>query len=165
MAFYLLNMCKKYSARGREGRSGGRCRRSPLGICETTPQTCSSERKEPRGLQGRSTDLDSMSMASGSALAVLRAYAPAQTNRPPQASNKTRGAGPSEDWLQEHRFGGMPLSPALERCASLGGVSACWLLVRDDTDLPVPLHVRLFHLGQFRDPLLAQMTHEFLLRH
>ena len=52
MAFYLLNMCKKYSARGREGRSGGRCRRSPLGICETTPQTCSSEREAPRGFHG-----------------------------------------------------------------------------------------------------------------
>jgi len=39
-----------------------------------------------------------------------------------------------------------PNSPALERRASRGVVSACWLLARDDTDLPVPLHVRLVHL-------------------
>src|SRR6478735_3860439 len=34
-------LCKKYSARGREGRSGGRCRRSPLGICFTPTEAFS----------------------------------------------------------------------------------------------------------------------------
>jgi hypothetical protein len=37
----------------------------------------------------------------GSALAVLRAPAPAQTHRPPQASNKTRGAGPAGNWPRD----------------------------------------------------------------
>src|SRR5262245_23572689 len=45
-----------------------------------------------------------VSWDGGSALAVIRAYATAQTNRLPQASNKTRGAGPAEDWLRD--FGG-----------------------------------------------------------